>query len=50
MFSFSPGIKILDKTEPDIGIINLYMVTSPALLYFKSEYQRLKATADKREL
>src|SRR5699024_3319427 len=45
--NFSPGINIADSMAPETGVINLYILISPALLYFKIEYHSAKATAER---
>lgn len=45
---FSPGIKSVDKIDPETGTMNLYIVISPAGLYFNREYQRAKATEESK--
>lgn len=45
--STSPGINKADSKAPETGTINLYMLNSPALLYFRMEYHRAKAAAER---
>ena len=42
----SPLKNMADRVAPNTGMNNLYILSSPALLNFKSMYQSKKAVAD----
>jgi hypothetical protein len=44
----SSGRNMDERMEPEMGMINLNMVISPALWYFNKEYHNPKAMADKK--
>lgn len=45
---YSPFKNIMESMDPDTGIINLYIVISPALLYLSREYHMVKAMAERK--
>ena len=44
----SSGRNMEERMEPETGMMNLNMVISPALWYFRSAYHKPKAMAERK--